>query len=200
MSMCIHWVKFKKHYCSIALSWLNDSLVSTPCFTQTSRSDWGHKAGVWVHHWTSAAGKRKIILIHLWGFMLPYVFVLFSFFFFLLALSSWPWHDRLARLLKWSGCPVLKEDLSHYKQKWRGQSNHCSRLRTLCQCQTLCCLDSARWGSGAGIWECTKGLLNHQIVAATERDCAVFPPEWDVFFFFLIITTAACYLCGSSVV
>lgn len=33
--------------------------------------------------------------------------------------------------------PVLKEDLSHYKQKWGGQSNCCSCLRTLCQCQTV---------------------------------------------------------------
>lgn len=116
----------------------------------------------------------------LWGF-----FCRFFPSFFHLPLSSWPWHDRLARLLKWSGCPVLKEDLSHYKQKWRGQSNHCSRLRTLCQCQTLCCLDSAHWGSGAGIWECTKGPLNHQIVAATEREGSTFPPEWDVFFIYL---------------
>lgn len=34
-------------------------------------------------------------------------------------------------------------------------------------------------GVGAGIWERTKGLLNHHIAAATNRDTLLFPSEWD---------------------
>lgn len=32
-------------------------------------------------------------------------------------------------------------------------------------------------GVGAGIWERTKGLLNHHIAAATDRDTPLFPSE-----------------------
>lgn len=32
-------------------------------------------------------------------------------------------------------------------------------------------------GVGAGIWERTKGLLNHHIAAATDRDIPLFPSE-----------------------
>lgn len=33
-------------------------------------------------------------------------------------------------------------------------------------------------GAGAGIWKCTKGLLNHHIAAATERHFTIsFPRE-----------------------
>lgn len=48
-------------------------------------------------------------------------------------------------MLQCSGFTVLEEDISHCKQKWRGQSNCCSCLRTLSQCQTVCCLDTGGW-------------------------------------------------------
>lgn len=63
--------------------------------------------------------------------------------------SSWP--DS-----PFWGCPVLKEDLSHYKQKWRGQSKCCSCLRTWCQCQTACCLDTEHRGLALGFGNVQK--------------------------------------------
>lgn len=67
---------------------------------------------------------------------------------------SWP--DSPFWVLHWSGCPVLKEDLSHYKQKWRGQSKCCSCLRTWCQCQTACCLDTEHRGLALGFGNVQK--------------------------------------------
>lgn len=75
-----------------------------------------------------------------------------------------PRTDSAVWLLHWSGCPALKEDLSHYKQKWRGQSKCCSCLRTRCQCQTACCLDTQHRGM---VEMYQKALLYCHI--ATER-------------------------------
>ena len=60
-------------------------------------------------------------------------------------------------------------------------------------------------GVGAGIWERTKGLLNHHIAAATarerERETLHCFPLSDFFFFSkTIASTAACYLWRGSVV
>lgn len=41
-------------------------------------------------------------------------------------------------------------------QKRGGQSNRCSCPRTLCQCQTVCCLDTAHWGLVLGFGNTQK--------------------------------------------
>lgn len=57
------------------------------------------------------------------------------------------------------------------------------------------------WGVGAGIWEHTKGLLNHHIAAAaTERETFHRFPLSFFLSFLMIISTAAYYLWRGSVV
>lgn len=92
-------------------------------------SNSGHKPEVSVLHWTpppAAAEGRNLCQQSKTTRGVPCFYSSLFCFVFSLPWDVWPWHDSQARLLQWSGCPVLKKDLSHYKQKWRGQSNCCS--------------------------------------------------------------------------
>lgn len=109
-----------------------------------------------------------------------------------------PWHDSRARMLQCSGCAVLEEDISHCKQKWRGQSNCCSCLRTLCQCQTVCCLDTVHWGLVLGFGNVQKvsWIITLQQPQTEILHCS---PLSEIVKD-MITSTAACHLWRGSVV
>lgn len=100
------------------------------------------------------------------------------------ALGAGSRHGSTTRLQQWSDCPVLKEDLSNYKQKRGSQSQRRSCLSTSCQGQTVCCLDTVHWGLVPGFGNIQKVSWIITLLLQPHRE--IFHSSFlsEIFFFF----------------